>query len=138
MVANSALASSLAFHGQPLLVPRGSVVFDADEPADGAYIVRSGLVAVLLLNENGDSIWSRTVPEYGIVGLSAAIGRHMHCVRALASVDSELIFIPTATLARVISEQADLGSQVLAVIADELGDLRRKATMLNGRFRPTA
>jgi CRP-like cAMP-binding protein len=134
MITNPNLATSLAFYGQVLQVPEGSVIFEPGERADGAYVVRSGRVDVLLLNDQGEPVWSWSIAEYGIVDLSAGIGRHPHHVRAVATSHSELVFISTETFNRVIAEDPTLGSQVLELISEELRDIRNKAAMLKARF----
>ena len=134
MVTDSALATALAFHGQAMRVPKSAVIFEAGETADGIYIVRSGRVEVRLLNPHEIPVWSHIVPDSGILGLPAAIGRHAHHIRAVACDNSELIFVDAGTLSDVIRDDPKLGTQVLMLISEELSDLRRKAAMLNGRL----
>lgn len=135
MVTDSALATALAFHGQAMRVPKSAVIFEAGETADGIYIVRSGRVEVQLLNPHEIPVWSRVVSDSGILGLPAAIGRHAHHIRAVASDNSELIFVDAGTLSDVIRDDPKLGTQVLMLISEELSDLRRKAVILNGRLK---
>ncbi len=136
MFTDPKLATTLAFHGQAMRIPKSALIFDAGEKADGVYIVRSGCVNVQLLNHNQTAVWSRNVSDYGILGLPSAVGHHPHHVRALASQNTELIFVDASTLADLIQREPKLGAQVLMSISEELSDLRRKAVMLNSQLRP--
>jgi CRP/FNR family transcriptional regulator len=135
MVTDSRVAAALALHGQAMRVPKSATVFEAGERADGIYILRSGSVTVQLLNEQQCPVWSRTLTEAGILGLPAAIRQQTHDVRAVASEHSEMIFVTSETLAKLIEIDPELGGRVLVLISEELSGLRRKAAMLNGRFK---
>lgn len=135
MVTHSRVAAALAFHGQVMRVPKSAVIFEAGERADGVYVVRSGQVTVQLLDANNTPIWSRNVSEGGILGLPSAIGGHPHHIRAMATDNAEMIFVDAGTVAGMIQDDPTLGAQVLMLISEELGDLRRKAIMLNGRLQ---
>lgn len=134
MITNTNLAKTLAAYGQAMQVPKAEVIFDAGEIADGVYIIKSGQVHVLLPNDRGIPVWSRNVAEGAILGLPSAVGKYSHCVRAIAVESTELVYVSADTLAELIRNTPTLGTQVLALISEELGDLRRKAKMLNVRI----
>ncbi len=128
---NQHLAVALALHGAVMRVPKGAVIFQCGERADGIYIVRSGGVEVQLLNGIGAAVWSRRVSEYTILGLPSAVGNRPHAVHAVAKEPCELVFVPCDVLRDVIQKNTALGSQLLLLISAELTDIRKKAAMLN-------
>ena len=135
MVTDSRLATALALHGQVMRIPKAALIFDIGEKADGIYVVRSGQIKVQLLDSEQKSVWSRNVFEYGILGLPAAIGHHPHYLRAIASDNTEVIFVDAATVASLIRDDPKLGGQVLMLISGELADLRRKMDMLRAQLK---
>jgi len=82
----------------------------------------------------GLPVWSRNIAEDAILGLPAAVGKHPHCVRAIAVESTTLVYVSAETVPQVIRDISILGTQVLAVISEELGDLRKKASKLNVRI----
>jgi len=135
MITNLNLAETLAAYGQAMRVPKAEVIFEPGDVADGVYIVRSGQVHILLLDDRGVSVWSRNVAQGAILGLPAAVGKYQHCVQAIAVESTEMVYLSADTLLALIRDTPTLGAQVLAVISEELGDLRKKASMLNVRIR---
>jgi CRP-like cAMP-binding protein len=135
MVRNPELATRLALQGQVLNVPKDALLFDCDEAADGAYVVRYGRVQVFLLNENKVPVWGRGLSDFSIIGLPAALGRYPHYFRAVTLEDSELVFVPVQKISELITKNPVVGYQVLSAISEELNDVRRKALMLKARVR---
>ena len=131
MITNSELAVALALHGQAMALPTGAVIFQPGEAADGVYIVRSGSVAVQLVKTNGLPFWTRNVSEYAILGLPPTIGNHLHCLRAVARENCELVFIPALQIRRLLRTNPVLASWILQTIGDELCDLWKAAAVLS-------
>jgi CRP-like cAMP-binding protein len=132
MFTDSQLALALALHGQAMRVPKSAVIYDAGDTADGIYIVTSGQVKVQLVNNQQVPVWTRTVSDSGILGLPAAIGHHAHRTRAVASENTDIIFVDAITIADLIRNDPKLGGQVLMLISEEISELRRKVVMLRG------
>ena len=72
-LSNSGCDGSLAFgsrllpHLMPVLLPRGKVLCDADEPLRHVYFIETGLVSLLSVFEDG------TTAEMAIVGRPAGV-----------------------------------------------------------------
>ncbi len=135
MVTDSTIAIELALHGKALNAPSGAVIFNVGEPAEGVYIVRSGLVDVQLLSSSGLPVWSRCMGENAILGLPAAIGGYPHHIRAVARETSELIFVRRETLTQLVEHDTRIGARVLELISEELRDLRRKVVIFNSAMK---
>jgi CRP/FNR family transcriptional regulator, cyclic AMP receptor protein len=130
MITNPSLATALALHGKAMRVPAAATIYQPGEQADGVYILRAGQIDLQLIDEHQTPFWSRTMPAYSILGLSAAIGHYDHCVRAVARESSDVVFVPAGELAEVIRTDTSLGSEILMLISTELCDLYNKARML--------
>lgn len=125
MFVNRSIAIALALHGAPLRVPKGAVIFHSGEDGEGVYIVRAGRIVVSLPNRHGFSLWSRTVAEYAILGLSASFGHRPHALRAIASESSELVFVPSPLLEDIVAHDGFIGQELLVLISQELSAVRK-------------
>lgn len=123
MLIHSTLATALSFFGSAMAVPRDAVIFQPGEIADGVYIVRSGRIAVELPDTTGVPLRTEIIAEYGILGLPAAISRLPHCLRAVATDNSELIFLRSEELTKLIRTNAELGMEIVTALSAELHDL---------------
>ncbi len=101
-------------------VPQAAVIFQPGELADGVYIVRSGRIVVELLDALGVPLRTESVCEYGVLGLPAAISRLPHCLRAVAAENTELIFLPSGDLTKLIRANSELGTEIILALAAEL------------------
>jgi CRP-like cAMP-binding protein len=126
MGTNPELATALALHGHAMRVPRGAVIMQPGEEADGLYIVRSGRVKLQLMNHQGLPVWTRTVSEYAMLGLPVALGQRGHCFQAVAAENAEVVYVSTKKLASLVLDRPDLGMQILVAVIEETNDLRRK------------
>ena len=129
MLVNPTVATALSFFGSPMGVPEAAVIFQPGEIADGVYVVRSGRIIIELLDAIGIPLRMETVCEYGVLGLPAAISQLPHCLRALAAENSELIFLPSEELRRLIRSNSELGTEVITALAAELQDLQTIAAV---------
>src|SRR5690242_9879244 len=133
MITNSVLAAALSAFGDAMLIPEAAVVFDCGEVGDGAYVVVSGTVDVVMLNMEGTPLWSRKVGPDGILGLPAAIGGYEHCLRAVVGDSAELVFVPANKLAKLVRDNLLIGTEVLRVMSEEVSIVRQKIAMFGGR-----
>jgi CRP/FNR family transcriptional regulator, cyclic AMP receptor protein len=118
--------------GRLMIAPPRSVILDANVPSEGAYLVTSGRVRLSLLNEDGTSLWSRTVGEGAILGLPSAIAREPQSIKAEALQPTELAFIEREKLAKLVKDNPAIGSEVVALLSAELVEVRRKWSMFAG------
>lgn len=135
MVTDPRLAAALTSFGEPMIVPQTAVLFDCSEVADGAYVIVTGEVDVLMLNAQGVPIWSRHVGAGGILGLAAAIGEYVHYVRAIASHHTELSFIAAEKLRKLIRDNSGIGTSVVQAMSEEVIDARRKVALFGSQSR---
>ena len=131
MTTNDSLASALALLGEPMLVPKAALLFDAGEPCTGVYIVRSGAVDLFLL-AGGVPVWSRSVTSGGVIGLPAAVSLHKYSLRAVANDNAELVFVAAPAVRSAIRNDPMIGMEILRTMSEELVTLRQKFAM----FKP--
>ena len=123
---------SLREFGTQMIAPPHSVILDVNEPSEGAYLVTSGRVRLSLVNEDGAPLWSRTVGEGAILGLPSAIAHEPQVLKAEAIQPTELIFIERDKLSKLVKDNPDFGTEILALLSAEVREVRRKWTMLKG------
>lgn len=131
MITNAYLAAILAEFGEPLLVPAHVMLFEFGATANGAYIVKSGSVDVVMLNPRGAPVWKRSISDGGILGLPPSIGKFPHYVRAIVSCEAEVVFVPVVEVVMLIQVNAGIGTQLLVAMKEELINVRRQYTTLN-------
>src|SRR5581483_6852753 len=75
-------------------VPRQTYVFYQDDPGDAAYVVRSGVIAILLATPDGRELVINEMHTGDCFGELALLTREPRTASALARKDSELIVLP--------------------------------------------
>ena len=67
-------AERLRRHLQPVQLEMGQVVYESNLPVEYIYFVDHGMISIISLLENGDSIEVGTVGNRGVAGLPALFG----------------------------------------------------------------
>ena len=75
-------------------LPKGSVLFFQDDPADGFYVVRSGSVAILLTSPNGSELILGEIRPGEFFGDLALVTGEPRSATATTMLKSELIIVP--------------------------------------------
>jgi len=118
--------------GTKMIAPPRSVILNVNEPSEGAYLVTSGRVRLSLVNEDGIPLWSRTVGEGAILGLPSAIAHEPQVWKAEAIQPTQLTFIEREKLSKLVKDNPQIGTEILALLSAEVREVRRKWTMLKG------
>jgi CRP/FNR family transcriptional regulator, cyclic AMP receptor protein len=111
-------------------VEKGEFLFLQDDPSDKAYLVRSGLISIILESLDGRKLVineMRTGNLFGEVGLLTIQNRSSS---AIARVDSELLAIPRQALLRVLDEEPALVRSMLEMTANRLRDSTERESAL--------
>ena len=119
--------------GHAMLVSRDEVIFASGDVSDGAYILLEGEVCLALMNEDGTSLWARTLVPGAVFGLAAAIQGESQLMCAIAKEDSALCFVRRDALVESMRTDTALGNEVLRMMSLEVIDARRKLAMLGRR-----
>ena len=131
MVDGRLVVERLEAVGEPLTHASGAMLFDQGQPGDGAYVLKSGMMRLSLLDREGTPVWSRTMKPGSILGLPSTLGHTPHSLRATAVGQAELVFVSQRKLEELIRRDTMLGIAVMRVVSEEQVDLRRKLSLLN-------
>ena len=97
---------------------KGEVLFEADDPGDSVYMVRSGAVDLYTI-VNGDIEQTLlSVREGGFIGIIALIDDGARDINARVSEKAELYKFEKDSLSKIISDVGKLGFKLLRLIAD--------------------
>ena len=64
---------------QPVTLTQGQVIFEADRPVEFIYFVDQGMISVVSIMEDGDSIEVATIGQEGLAGWPAVLGARQVC-----------------------------------------------------------
>ena len=111
-------------------VKKGEFLFLQDDPSDKAYLVRSGLISIILESLDGRKLVineMRAGNLFGEVGLLTVQNRSSS---AIARIDSELLAIPRQALLKVLDEEPALVRKMLEMTANRLRDSTERESAL--------
>ncbi len=101
-------------------IPKGNYLFLQSDPAEAAYIVRSGSIAIILGSSDGRELLINEMRPgdcFGEVGVLTGLPRS---TGAMARVNSEVLVIPEAAFMTAINSEPKLARRVLNTIAERL------------------
>ncbi len=124
------LLTKLEHCGTPLLAPKGAMIFDSREDADGAYLILEGRVSLSLSNESGIPLWSRVVGPGMILGLPAAVAIQPQGLRAIATKPTRMRFVTSEQLSSLIRDDTEVATDVLHVLCEEVDCAHRRLVQL--------
>lgn len=109
----------IAFASEKRSVRAGESLFAKGMPADGAYVLISGMVRVL--GDESGSAKGRLVEDRGtVIGELGLMLDRPRRARVKAVTDAQLLFVPRTAFTRLLQQYPDLAARV----ADQLqGDL---------------
>ncbi len=104
-------------------IPRGELLFDQGDPADGFYILMAGSMAIEKQLPEGERIISTYVQRGEILGemaLLAEEGSQLRAAGVRAMRDSELYQFPVAGFYQFLEDYPKLLMQITRILADRL------------------
>ena len=84
-------------------IARGAVIFEPGAPLDTIYFPQSGLISLVIVTRNGDTVEAATIGREGAVGLHGALGKRLSFTRATAQVAGHFSVIGAARFERVVN-----------------------------------
>ena len=109
----------IAFSAEPLSLPRGTILFREGAPADGAYVVVSGSVR-LLVQEDGEAVERETVWPGALIGEIALIAPTTRPASAETCEPTQLMAISRRLFRRVLQEYPDMAERMRQALAGRL------------------
>lgn len=101
-------------------MPKGTIIFFQNDPADALFVVRSGSVAILLTSPDGRELVIREVREGDFFGETALILGKPRSAAAMARETSELIILPAAVFRDILDREPAFARNLLRLISELL------------------
>lgn len=102
-----------------------SIFRDGDLPL-GLFSVRSGIVKLESLNEDGDAHTLRLVGAGGILGYRSFFQRDTYKKSAIAMEDTEVCFLPGKEVMKLFSDHSELGIKMINQLSEDLKNAEAK------------
>lgn len=141
-----ALGQSVLFSGTPLAlrervvagshqrrVPRGGMLFEAQEPSEGLYVVLAGQVKLFVRADNGQEKVIEVVRQHGHLGESIVFDHARHVTNARALSETTVLLVPAHVLLRELSQDPALATHMLVGLARRLNAMIRDIEALTLR-----
>jgi CRP/FNR family cyclic AMP-dependent transcriptional regulator len=110
--------------------PGGAVLFQEGEPADGIFLLCSGLVKLCVGSSHGDTLLLRSAGPGEILGLSATLIGQGHELTAETTTSARLVFIPRKEFLRYLQEHSDVCMQVVQSLSNDVHAAYDRVRML--------
>jgi CRP-like cAMP-binding protein len=110
--------------------PKGSFIFFQGDPADAAYMVWRGVIAIRLENPDGRELVINDMSIGNCFGELALLTGEPRSTSAEALVDSELLLIPTIAFMAALEQEPFLALRLLEMIARRLQNSSKREEAL--------
>ena len=87
-------------------IAQGAVIFEPGAPIDTIYFPQSGVVSLLILTKNGETLETATVGREGAIGLQGRFGARFSFTRAIAQIGGRFTSIRAASFAELVDGDA--------------------------------
>jgi CRP-like cAMP-binding protein len=84
-------------------IAQGAVIFEPGAPLDTIYFPQSGLISLLVVTRNGDTVEAATIGREGAVGLHGALGKRLSFTRATAQIGGRFSIIHAGSFEQVVN-----------------------------------
>jgi len=124
-VADPELVRAIERHAVRVPCEADRILFQQDDPAEGAYIVYKGSVTLTMTAQDGRPLFAvQTVPG-SVVGLPGAISNRPYSLSAKALAGAEISFISCADLNALMHAEPLLSLKMLELLAAEVRAARK-------------
>ncbi len=117
---NEFLARPLAAACRFRRVPKGEIVFFYSDPADAAYLVRSGIISIVLNSPDGREMVIEEIRAGEMFGELELLTGESRMADAVAHSQCDLLIIPSAAFLHALDEEPRLVRRVLESAANRL------------------
>ena len=112
----------------PMFKAKESTLFQAGQPADGAFLVRSGRIRMSL--DHSPLYPARCMGPGSIIGLPATFSGEPYSLTAKAERNCRLDFIPRERLLDLLRCNPEVGFQVVRILSEEIFQMRKAAKQM--------
>ncbi len=117
---SEASALSLARECRFKQVEKGEILFFQSDPAEIAYIVRSGNISIILNSSDGREMVINEMHSGDLFGELGILTKKMRSTSAIAQAKGELLIIPRQAFLNVIENEPQLALRILEITAQRL------------------
>ncbi|WP_051677693.1 Crp/Fnr family transcriptional regulator [Bradyrhizobium sp. URHD0069] len=86
----------LKLHSSIIYLDKGTVICEAGDKADHVYFPHDGMVSLLAIMKNGQTVETSTVGRDGVIGAMVGLGHFISSVRAIVQLPMNVSRIPAA------------------------------------------
>lgn len=119
------LYSTLQNVATPIFKAKDTILFQAGQAADGAFLVRSGRVRMSL--DQSPLYPTRSMGPGHVIGLPATFSGEPYSLTAKAERNCHLDFIPRDKLLDLLRCNPEVGFQVVRILSEEIFQMRKAA-----------
>ncbi len=101
-------------------VEKGETVFATGDRSHYVYLIKSGVIKIFTMDQNGKELITALQKENTFIGLSSILDNDLAHESAIALTDSELIKMSKKEFVSVLSENKDVTLDLIHVLADDL------------------
>lgn len=105
---------------RPRQMPKGSILFFQNDPADGLYVVRSGSVAIHISSSDGRELVLGEMRPGDCFGELALITGQPRSTSAVTLLKSELLIIPSQLFLDLLADHPEMVRSLLELTAQRL------------------
>jgi len=111
---------ALARSGKFIPVKKGQTVFYQADPSEKVYLLRSGLISIILESPDGREMVINEMHPGDIFGELGLLTRQPRSTSAIARVDSELLALPRQAFLGILETEPALARRILELTANRL------------------
>ncbi len=111
---------TLSRSGSNLHAEKGQFIFFQSDPAERFYIVRSGLISILLESSDGREMVINEIRPGDFFGELGLLTRKARSASAVARVESELLVFPRQAFLTILEAEPLLARRMLEITANRL------------------
>ncbi len=121
---------ALARSGKFMQVEKGQFVFFQSDPSDQVYLVRSGLVSIVLESPDGREMVINEMHPGDIFGELGLLTRQPRSTSAIARTGSELLTLPRQAFLGILEAEPALARRILEMTANRLRSSSQRESAL--------
>jgi CRP-like cAMP-binding protein len=112
--------------GKPVLLQAGEVLFEADTPSNGLYLIERGRIRVYIINPSGDRIELATLKKGALIGEMSLLGETTRSANCSAIENqTELLFIDRDHALRVVDTDPRARQELVEILSQRARNLVR-------------
>lgn len=101
-------------------VEKGEILFFQSDPSDSAYIVRSGIISIILNSLDGREMVINKMRAGDMFGELGLLTKKTRSTSAIAQSNSEVLVVPSRVFTRIVESEPQFAIRVLEITAERL------------------